>query len=318
MLFHEIYGSYYNVIAAVLTEALSEDLNAGKIRKIIQEKAFDESILNIPEKLQENWALLTPDYKTRLQNPPTMPLTTLQKRWLKALLMDPRIQLFFSDITEQDELLSDVTPLFTPEQIVYFDRNTDGDPYTDPAYIARFHIILEALKKELPLKITYLSPRNQETERMVFPQYLEYSSNDDKFRLQTTKQTEKEPANGQLLNLSRIQTCEIIADKKGTFHRQHDWIPSAQSRTTVTMVVNDERNAMERVLLHLSSYERQAKQLSDHTYEIQITYDRAEETDILIRILSFGPYVRVTAPEPFVKKIRMRLQNQLLSGKGLC
>ena len=51
MLFHEIYGSYYNVIAAVLAEAVNGKLNERKLQDIIYEKAFDESILNIPDKL---------------------------------------------------------------------------------------------------------------------------------------------------------------------------------------------------------------------------------------------------------------------------
>lgn len=39
MLFHEIYGSYYNVIAAVLSEAVNGTLGDRKIRKIIQDQA---------------------------------------------------------------------------------------------------------------------------------------------------------------------------------------------------------------------------------------------------------------------------------------
>lgn len=81
MLFHEIYGSYYNVIAAVLSEAVNGTLGDRKIRKIIQEKAFDESILNIPDKLiGGSWNLLTEDYETPLISEPKIHLTMLQKR----------------------------------------------------------------------------------------------------------------------------------------------------------------------------------------------------------------------------------------------
>ena len=68
-------------------------------------------------------------------------LTALEKRWMKAVLADPRIQLFSPDETG----LEDVEPLFTPDKIVYYDRYTDGDPYGDPSYIAHFRTILQAL-----------------------------------------------------------------------------------------------------------------------------------------------------------------------------
>ena len=40
------------------------------------------------------WPLLNADLTTPLRHAPRMPLTTLEKRWLKTLLQDPRIRLF--------------------------------------------------------------------------------------------------------------------------------------------------------------------------------------------------------------------------------
>ena len=48
MLFSEIYGSYFNVVAAVLSEAAENTLTTGKLTAIVQEKAFAESVLSIP------------------------------------------------------------------------------------------------------------------------------------------------------------------------------------------------------------------------------------------------------------------------------
>lgn len=110
MLFSEIYGSYFNVVAAVLSEAAENTLTTGKLTAIVQEKAFAESVLSIPAALQSGaWPLLDSGYHTVLRGKPTMPLTTLQKRWLKALLSDPRIALFDPDMRG----LEDVEPLYT-------------------------------------------------------------------------------------------------------------------------------------------------------------------------------------------------------------
>lgn len=105
MLFSEIYGSYFNVVAAVLTEAVEETLTAGKLTAIVQEKAFAESVLSIPAALQSDaWPLLDSNFHTVLREKPTMPLTTLQKRWLKALLTDPRIALFHPDTSGLEDV----------------------------------------------------------------------------------------------------------------------------------------------------------------------------------------------------------------------
>lgn len=80
MLFSEIYGSYFNVVAAVLSEAAENTLTTGKLTAIVQEKAFAESVLSIPAALQSGaWPLLDSGYHTVLRGKPTMPLTTLQK-----------------------------------------------------------------------------------------------------------------------------------------------------------------------------------------------------------------------------------------------
>jgi len=41
-----------------------------------------------------------------------------------------------------------------------------------------------------------------------------------------------------------------------------------------------------------------------------ITYQKEDETELLIRILGFGPVVRVTAPDHFVSLVRERLLRQ--------
>lgn len=80
-----------------------------------------------------------------------MPLTLLEKRWMKAILLDPRMGLFDPDLTG----LEDVEPLFRPEWLVYFDRYTDGDDYSNPEYIRHFHTVLEALREKKQLEILY-------------------------------------------------------------------------------------------------------------------------------------------------------------------
>ena len=51
MLFHEIYSTYFQTVAKILAEAVEHPLTTGEINAIIQDYAFEESTLNIPEAL---------------------------------------------------------------------------------------------------------------------------------------------------------------------------------------------------------------------------------------------------------------------------
>ena len=51
MLFHEIYGSYYQVTASVLRKAVKGTLTKQELTEIVRQQAFSESILTIPQGL---------------------------------------------------------------------------------------------------------------------------------------------------------------------------------------------------------------------------------------------------------------------------
>ena len=94
MIYSELYSAYYNAVAAVLKKACSGPVSPADIRRIAAEKAFGESVMTIESALTGGrWPLLEADGTTPLRHAPTMPLTTLQRRWLKALSLDPRIRL---------------------------------------------------------------------------------------------------------------------------------------------------------------------------------------------------------------------------------
>ena len=259
MLFSEIYGSYFNVVAAVLTEAADGTLTANRLTAIVQEKAFAESTLSIPAALKsEGWPLLDSDLQSALQHKPTMPLTSLQKRWLKALLADPRIALFDPDTTG----LEDVEPLYQQGTFVFFDQYADGDPYSNPAYIACFRTVLKAIREKRKLRIRFHGHTGARHSFECVPYRLEYSAKDDKFRLLATGK--------RRLN-----------------------------------------NGLERVLLHFSHFEKETLKLDDRLYQIKLRYDKDDETELLIRVLSFGPVLEVKAPIEFIRLMKTRIRKQI-------
>lgn len=297
MLFSELYGAYYNAVAAILSEALSSSLSSERITQIAKEHAFGESFLTIRESLENgDWPLLHEDGTSVVQNIPEMPLTVLQKRWLKAIALDPRIRLFGVELPD----FSDVEPLFTPEDFCVFDKYADGDDYTDERYIEHFRMILDAIKNRYPLRILVVNRKGQYGRMTAQPEYIEYSEKDDKFRVGVSGFRY-----GDTVNIGRIVSCRRADDKcppKGAR-------PQKQSGKVV-LLVTDERNALERVLLHFAHFAKEAERIDDLHYRVTVEYDRDDEVEMLIRILSFGPLVEVVAPESFREQIKNRLKMQ--------
>lgn len=298
MLFHEIYGKYYETVAAILTQAAAGKLTKESLSELVREHAFGESMLTIPSNLRDGtWPLLREDLTTPIRHAPHTPLTQLQKQWMKALLQDPRVRLF--DLPEDG--LEEVEPLFDPKTFVWFDRYTDGDPYENEGYIRRFRMILEALREHRRIKIKFYGIRGSENEWVFLPARLEYSPKDDKFRLYAF-------ARGKLffINLGRIVKCIL----REPFDPAE--LPEIRFREKeVVFELTDERNALERVMLHFSDLEKETVRLDGKHYRVTLYYKQSDETEILIRILSFGPVLKVIEPEAFLGLIRERLKKQL-------
>ena len=298
MLFSEIYGNYFRAVAAILTEAVNETLSDERIIEIVMEKGFGESVLNIPAELKNgSWPLIRPDFTTPLKHVPTMPLTTLQKRWMKGLLSDPRVRLF----SPSPDGLEDVEPLCARDAFVCFDRYLDGDPFEDEAYVQNFRTVLAAIRESRKLSVIYLDARGKkERSWLLIPYRLEYSAKDDKFRL-----IARAKHRHLTVNMARILKCEVMEA-----YAPEEYVPLLPAKNELTLELVDERNALERAMLHFSHLEKETERLEDDRYRIILRYQRDDEAELLIRVLSFGPLLRVISPLSFIKQIRERLSRQ--------
>ena len=297
MILSELYSTYYNAVARILTAAVKGHISDSEMRDIVRETAFEESILTIcPALKSEHWQLLLPDGTTPLQHEPTMPLTMLEKRWLKAIYLDPRVRLFTDGMPED---LEDADPLFTADDYTVFDKYSDGDDYEDEGYIARFRMILDALKSSSPLCITSVNRHGFDRRTVMIPRTIEYSEKDDKFRVIGDSTTRS-----SVINISRITECHPYeGDMSDVKEHEPQW-------ETVEFDLYDTRRALERVLMHFAHFEKEVVQQDEKHYHVTLRYEHSDQTEILIRILSFGPMVKVTAPRSFILLIKMRLERQ--------
>ncbi len=302
MIFSELYSAYYNAVARVIEKILKGERNPKELQRIVCENAFEESFTTIIPALQnERWHLVTKDMTTPIRHVPTMPLTTMEKRWLKSVSMDPRVRLF--DVEFPD--LSDVEPLFTPDDYLIYDKYRDGDPYLDPDYIKKFRTVLSAIKEGRQIKFEMENRRKSYSYVRCIPKRIEYSEKDDKFRLITAGSRVV-----STVNIARMNFCTLYSGKEELTRG----LNRPTKHETVTLRITNKRNALERVMLHFSHFEKRAEKLDGEHYLLKIKYDKNDESELVIRILSFGPLVEVVEPDAFRQLMRERLQRQMVLG----
>ena len=301
MIFSELYSTYYNTVAAIISGVLDGEHSEKELQKIVTDRAFEESVLTImPSLKNEKWQLVHSDMTTSLDHKPTMPLTTLQKRWLKAISLDPRFKLFGIEITG----IENVEPLFSPSDYCVYDKYSDGDPFEDEEYIRQFKVILEAIRKDSQIKFEIANRKGNTMFVRCRPVRLEYSEKDDKFRLITAGWRAV-----TTVNLAKIRACVPYNGEKQAIGKEQ-----AVIYKTVTVKIRDDRNAMERFMLHFAHFEKQAEKLDKKYYLVKIKYDHDDESEMVIRILSFGPMVEVLESESFRKLVIEKLKKQLNCG----
>jgi hypothetical protein len=131
------------------------------------------------------------------------------------------------------------------------------------------------------------------------PQGFEYSMKDDKLRVIAGD------CKFRQFNLARVTGCTDAPESGPSNVR-----PQPKEIRELTLLITDERNALERVMLHFAHFEKQAQRLGEDQYLLHLKYDKDDETEMVIRVLSFGPCVKVLEPQHFAELIRERLITQ--------
>ena len=264
-------------------------------------------------------------HKNRLNNISDFPMSTIEKMWLKSVYSDPRIRLFMENDTVLPEI-SEVEPLFDWDDFILFDQYADGDPFDDKHYIEMFRKALEGVRKKSRLAIKFRKHNNaisfnadgsyeelpESGIGMLYidTDYLEYSERDNKFRL-----VGNNPRFGRnLVNISSIIECREVekidvpnAEFQNAYSRD-------EFQKAAIFELLDTHNTLERFMLCFSHYEKVAENTTEQgKYRITIYYDESDETDMVIRTLSFGPHVKAVEPRRFVELIRDRLWKQMVN-----
>lgn len=322
-LFSEIYSCYYQVVDSILKKAEEHPVTRNEMEHICAELGFAESGFYIlPKLISGEWQLLTSDdqlhYRARTKEHSTLPLTALQRSWLRTLLQDDRFRLFFTEeeLSVLSAYVANASLLWDLKDFHYYDRFKDGDNYADPDYRSHFQTLLSAISKRQYVTITYQSQKGQRITHHYLPLKLEYSSKNDQFRLLAMPERmpyrvkERRSIYMRVINLCGIRSIQLLdrfAEEALDFTAL---VRKSYYKEPVRLLISNGRNALERAMLHFSNYEKKTKKIDENTWECLIYYNNSMETELLIEILSFGPAVRILGPDSFLKQAKDRLRSQ--------
>ena len=184
---------------------------------------------------------------------------------------------------------------------MFFDRFVDGDAYKSARYREIFRQSLQAIKDHTVIDVSYRTNKDNVIVWTNFvPITLEYSAKDDKFRLQGMAGVRH-----VTLNLGKIITVELGEP----LEQELPLISASQEKMVLELV--DERHTMMRALMHFSDLAKETEKLDDTHYLLTVFYDKNDETEMVYRVLSFGPTMKVREPEGFVELLKERLQEQM-------
>lgn len=323
ILFSELYNCYYQVVSQILSQAQKQPLTAKQMTMIANIHGYQESALSIiPNLLHGTWPFLEKDkesanqYRSRILHCGDsfpMPLTNLQKSWLKALLFDSRIRLFFTDeqLSLLEKALAHTKPLFRFHDFSYFDQYKDHDLFSSVTYRAHFQKILAAIEEKSLLNLSYLSGQKHIITGTWLPCRLEYGQKEGKFRLYGIRKRKGNRSYMEVLNVGRILKIEDTGQRETEDISIDAFLDKALCREPLILEITNQRNALERAMLHFSCYQKKIERLdTSGKYLCSIYYDKRWETELLIQVLSFGPVIKVLGPESFLHQVVERVKKQ--------
>ena len=316
-IFSEIYGAYFRTAAKLLKNEITDDKT---VRETVQQEGFRDSVLFLPQKLipgDDDWGLFsrTPDGKLKriTKASPVNVLTKLQKMWLKAKLSDPRIRLFMDEKTLSglNDRLADVSPLYKNEHFRYTDRFSDSDDFYNENYIKNFRIALDAVKNRKIVYIEFFSGHGNRVSGKFVMLKMEYSPKNDKFRAYCYLLRHDKIKKSGIINIGRITNIIDTGRVFRTPVSMDDYFSSRKCSSPAVIIVKPERNGVERFMLEFASYEKHTvRDLETGRYKVELWYDNQDETELLIRLLSFGPVIEILGPQSLREQAKLRIKRQ--------
>ena len=307
-LFSPLYSTYYFAIRNILETYIrskKQPLSNEIIAKLIEASAYIEAPGELADLIfnRSETTTIFRESKDGVSSPinhiPDFPLTTIELRFIAAILKDNRIKMFMSPevIEGLQEALKDVKPLWETDDIKYFDQNKDGDDFDNKNYVILFQTILNAINHKKYIRLIY---GRKNISDIFTPTHLDYSQKDNAFRLFVKEL--KYP-----INLENIKSVEITEEKpvKGE---------ASTAYKSLKVEIYDDTSRQyhfNRAIRTFSYFKKTCKKTDkENTYELTVDYDTSDVSEIVIKILMFGPNMKVLEPREVIEKVTSKILRQ--------
>ncbi len=316
-LFDEVKNRYFQLVGRLINEAI-DGRRAAELVELIEaeefeqkildkeQRPFTELVLNQARQASENFNLLQeregkfyPILTTGARLPVPIRLTKIEQAWLKALIAEPKLKLFLNP-TLYAKLEVAFAMSETPFQSEYLEVTnlTELPEILDfEGYQQNIQLILEALLEEKAIRYSNRDRRgNLYQDQLALPINLEYSLLDERFRVSLYSLDEQRPVMANLWTMFAVKVVEQVPELDRET-AQKLMVQQKYAAAPIVLEVFDQKGAMERCFMCFSGLERTARILGEARYELQLNYYLFEEENILRKLLSLGPYVKVLAPQ---------------------
>lgn len=257
-------------------------------------------------------------YKTVQNTEPDLffdviPLTAWELRWLCTILHDDKMNLFLSSntINKLLALMPDSIKPINISDIVVFDRYHSKGHKPNAEF---FQAIVSALHKCVRLQIKYKDGKGRKYKGTYCPLHIEYSKRDDRFRLYVVDDASMRVRIMNIDGITSINTCDSSFDPNDYQKILSDFLQ--ENSDSITVEFFDTKNIPDRLLNEFAPWRKQCELIDPEAklYRFTLYYYKYDEIDVLIRLMSYGPFIRFVDKDHFINKElmkRIEKQNEL-------
>lgn len=340
-LFNEIFNHYYFQIGALIVDIINGTKSVQNIEKTIDSiikfgkdtKKDTGTLVELRKDLYDYLNGLVSTIVSKKDNNSfsfgiepkqtygsLIPLTLIEIQWLRNILEHPKAKLFL-DVKEINHIREHlpVLNIFDISEYEYYDQYTDmRTVYAKKDYIDHFRSVISAVNNSKLVCMSYSAPAGKSFSGVYALQHIEYSKRDDKFRVNAVDENE----NVFTLNLERICSIEVL-DSVFDSKKISNLISKSyeENKKNIVIKFTDRKNVPDRILSEFSPWKKECtKDTNANIYTLNLEYDKNDTFEIVVRLLSYGPYILIVSDDGEVKRElvgRLREQAELIKIRGL-
>lgn len=237
-----------------------------------------------------------------------LPLSNIEQQWLLNIL-DHSLAGYFLEPDEINCIKNslDDMDLFDINNVIYHDQHMNNFKLKSDC----LEKILHANINHKMIEITYTGSNAKSKTYCIAPVYIEYDKRSSKFRLLAIDDKSK------IYRFSLIRIHNVSINEQQPFDMdscRKEVMKHLQEKKSITVQFADQKGVVDRLLTEFSCFKKECwKWKNKNEYQMKLYYLDEEKNDIVLRLLSYYPYITVTEDDDgFISnEIRKRAEKQI-------